>query len=705
MTLDIRGSLKNTKLNSNPYIVFDELFSNAVDSYLIRKSNETAEEPLKVHFAVEFFDRELDGSKVEFKITCTDNGAGLGDAEVKAFVTKDTSYKDDLGIAGIGECKGSGRIQFLHYFSKLMIDSVYIDGDVYKRRTLYIDRGTKEIDENSFRVEIIRPTAFRTAMTLDVIRETIYNRLFADKDLKAIFSAESLKNHIMVSFLPKFVSLKSFLGEFKIKFTSKYKNTVEELILHAAELPEITEKKEIKVQRKLAENDKGGSEEIFCVQHYKLNKNKYAIPQNVVALCAKSAVVKSITKLYLKTKSVENNPINGFYHLILIVGAYLDKHVNEQRDGFDIPIDAQNDEMLFDTDLLSFEEMIAGLDETINKMLTPPDWDKAKIIRKVGEKYGVSGEMIAEANVRIHFGDTEDAVVKRVLTAYQDRIIRDTSDIFDIKQEILRLEPSSPDFRKKVNDIAWKYTSSLKSIDMANLSQLVVRRAAIIETLDVAVKRELDIQNIDDGKRRKDERLIHSIFFPMGRDSHDVTDHDIWLLSEEYHYYDYIASDKALSKIRWNDNQFLFESGIDEELEQIFKKNYDQNAGKRPDIAIFNKGGAAIIIEFKAPSVYLDEHIGDLMEYAQLLAAKSNGRLKRFYGYLLGTHINPNRVVGHQRFPSGRGWFGTADIQEHSTGRRLGELYSELLYYDDITDRARQRLEVYKKRLNFDVRK
>jgi hypothetical protein len=31
MTLDIRGSLKNTKLSSNKYVVIEELISNAID--------------------------------------------------------------------------------------------------------------------------------------------------------------------------------------------------------------------------------------------------------------------------------------------------------------------------------------------------------------------------------------------------------------------------------------------------------------------------------------------------------------------------------------------------------------------------------------------------------------------------------------------------------------------------------------------------
>ena len=66
--------------------------------------------------------------------------------------------------------------------------------------------------------------------------------------------------------------------------------------------------------------------------------------------------------------------------------------------------------------------------------------------------------------------------------------------------------------------------------------------------------------------RRKDERIIHSIFFPMRKDSSEVTDHDIWLLSEEYQYYDYISSDKPLSQIRWSDKEMLFEQGIDSEI-------------------------------------------------------------------------------------------------------------------------------------------
>lgn len=44
----------------------------------------------------------------------------------------------------------------------------------------------------------------------------------------------------------------------------------------------------------------------------------------------------------------------------------------------------------------------------------------------------------------------------------------------------------------------------------------------------------------------------------------------------------------------------------------------------RPDMAIFSKEGPAIIVEFKAPGVSMDDHIGDLSEYAL-----AGGQIKR----------------------------------------------------------------------------
>ena len=98
----------------------------------------------------------------------------------------------------------------------------------------------------------------------------------------------------------------------------------------------------------------------------------------------------------------------------------------------------------------------------------------------------------------------------------------------------------------------------------------------------------------------------------------------------------------------------------------------------------------------------MDDHMGDLMEYAHLLAAKSKGRIKKFYGYLIGDTVKPLRLKGYKKFPSDKGWFSTDSLEDPETGKLYGELYSEILFYQDFVDRAEQRLKIYKEKLGIE---
>jgi hypothetical protein len=150
MTLDIRGSIKNTKLSSNRYVVFEELISNAIDSFLIRKHEDASAPSMRVEIEVDISATGLLEDREVMAVSCKDNGCGLGDDQLKAFLTKDTSYKDDLPISGIGKCKGAGRIQFFHHFSALLIDSTYRQGSSTFRREMRYSEPQKQIDFDNF---------------------------------------------------------------------------------------------------------------------------------------------------------------------------------------------------------------------------------------------------------------------------------------------------------------------------------------------------------------------------------------------------------------------------------------------------------------------------------------------------------------------------------------------------------------------------
>ena len=152
MTLDIRGSLKNTRKSKNALVVVDELIANSVDAFLIRRATTQGDLNLEIKFSVRAQKSDLLGHEYDLEIECVDNGCGLGPDQLKAFLTKDTSYKDDLNIPGIGNCKGAGRVQFFHHFSKLSLLSMYLEDGKKNRVHLPAEENRKEIEETDFEI-------------------------------------------------------------------------------------------------------------------------------------------------------------------------------------------------------------------------------------------------------------------------------------------------------------------------------------------------------------------------------------------------------------------------------------------------------------------------------------------------------------------------------------------------------------------------
>ena len=697
LTLDIRGSLKNTRISSNPLVVVDELLANSIDAFQIRQSGEAADVPLQIQLSIKTTQADLLGNDYGLEIVCKDNGCGLGPEQLKAFLTKDTSYKDDLSIPGIGKCKGTGRVQFFHHFSAISISSTYRTEEGLFQIDLDEVKDRKVIEEEDFKVGERGAGEVGTQIRLTAVSPKVREKLLTATDVHRLLPANQIKLHVLFNLLQRFVSLKESLGEFLIEFRSDLGGAVTTANLQPSDIPEHTSKSTI-VAKHINGEDSVSAD--FSITHYKLPADRYDLPMNIIGLCAKAAIVKLITSRYLKTKTLQNNPIEGYFHIILVEADLLDDGVNEQRDGFDKIPESDGSADLFDGIQITFDDIYSVLDEKVQELIAPPDWSREKIVADVAQDYGVSEEMLSYSKTRVNFGDTPIELAKRALTNLQVKVVDETSSLMMMRDAIKKLEPDSEDFRRKINDLSWEYAASLKTIDMANLSQLVVRRANLIDVLDMAVNEGLSVQSsLPDGKRRRNEALIHNIFFPMRKDSEEVSDHDVWLLSEEYHYYDYIASDKPLSQIKWAGSENLFEADIDVEVSKMLAKIADENGGGRPDLALFHEEGSAVIVEFKAPGVSLDEHVGDLTEYATLLAAKSNGKLKKFYGYLIGDTVNPVRLQSYNKLPGASGFFNTSNIREPDTQVAIGQLYSELIFYKDVVERSRKRIGVYRERL------
>lgn len=697
MTLDINGGLKNTDISSNKYVVIDELLSNAIDSYLIRRESEQFDDALTVEIKIDFEKHQLfeEFGEKNITISCTDNGAGFGPQQLKAFVTRDSTFKDHLKISGLGKCKGTGRIQFFHFFTKLTISSVVSEADQLSLVELNVNENTREIQLSDFKHSAIGDVEKKTTLELSWLKEDAARKHFDSNGVKSDLAAETIKQHLFMTFLNRLIFLKGVIGDFDIKISDNLAGHSNSVHIRSAELPSPTETSVLPLT--CIHGNSKDQKAVIKISRYSLQASKFKDSKHEVALCANSSVVLSLSKHYFRNQRDREKPINEMFELIFVESEILENTVNDQRDNFNLKKDCVGSDLLSG---FSLQDIIDSIEDYVYQILTPQEFDRENLVKLTNERFGITQSMISEANIKIRYSDDEESIAKRVLRKYQEDIVKDTSEIFDLKKELVQLDPRSENFREKIGELSWKYTSTIKKVDMANLSQLVVRRSSILDVLKMSIDSMLACQQ-DEFARQQNEKIIHNIFFPTGKDSTDNVDHDIWLLNEEHHYFDHIASDKPLASFPWDDTTKVFESDVDERLEALFKENNEKHRLKRPDIAIFNEEGAAVIVEFKAPGVGLQDHISDLIQYARLLAAKSNGRIRKIYGYLIGDTIDDSRMPGsYTQFPSGMGYFSSEAIIDHKTRIPYGELYSEVLQYSQFVDRATKRLAKYREKLN-----
>lgn len=323
--------------------------------------------------------------------------------------------------------------------------------------------------------------------------------------------------------LQRLITLKKLTGLFRIDISSTRGNIKKPASIVSGNLPEAVGLiKELALAYLHSKDKRIGP--LLKVTRYSFSAHEFPNFQHEVALCANSAVVQSITKHYLKHANDRKRPNGRNFELLLVESELLEEKVNQQRDGFDIPLTCTDSESL--SQEFSLDDVVNSLEDYVFQIITPSDFDKDKLVLSTEQKFGITRQMIEGSSVKVHYGDNEENIARRVLKKLQDDIVGDTSKLFKLKDELLQLDSRTPDFRAKVSELSWKYASSIKKMDMTNLSQLVVRRSAMIEILRMAVAGLLACQEEEPGKRNANERIIHNIFFPMGRDSTETVEHD-----------------------------------------------------------------------------------------------------------------------------------------------------------------------------------
>lgn len=487
----------------------------------------------------------------EFEII--DNGAGFDDENFESFTTSDTKHKQGA--------KGIGRFMWLKAFEAVRISSVYPANGGFKKRTFNFRLSSKGVEN----LEVINwhNEEPKTKVSLMAYKER-YQKT-CPKSLEII--GERLIEHCLIYFLS------SNCPHIKLRddHTSIYLN----------------EHFNNNVKGKTNTVSFTVKNEDFKLTHLRLYFSNEK--NHEVHICGNDRVVESwnlgkrIPDLNAKLNDEEGN---HFKYASCVVAEYLDKHVNVERTGFNIPKQEELQGLFIET--VSMDEIETAVLVEVRKYLEdylrPVKEEKtnriAHFIETKAPQYRATVKYMPDALDQIPPDLPEeklDIELHRLKARFNIELKEQTQHLIDSTTGVIE---DADEYLAEYN----KLLSKISDLSTDQLAEYVLYRKSIISILD----KSLQIRN---SNKYLLEAALHRIIYPMRKSSDEVDyeQHNLWLIDEKLSYHYFLSSDQRLDK-----------------LDVI-----DSDSDDRPDIVVFNKAlayaesappfNSIVIIEFKRP--------------------------------------------------------------------------------------------------------
>lgn len=672
-----------------------EAINNSIESLNFRD----VPEGKKIEITLNFND--LDSQNIILNdMKVVDNGDGFNEdsyARFKQILDKSKGYNN----------RGTGRLQYIHRFSEISVDSHYKENGKWKKRSFKCNK-EKFIYANNESTNASVLTKHQTTVHMKG-----FKALNRDHSYFQNLSFERFASIVRAQF-----SLRAYLDKKKgIDFPT---------FILRFEFQVVNEPCEIEITPKdFREPKQEGSFEVNyytpCLDKYseiKFEKDTTTSPEiikwavfefdesEVVShgafLCSKDIPVEEIKNPILSKKiSFEGKKkITAFY------GDYLDRpsHVNDSVDSFTIkrrdqitPGDISNDmfekssfvylddiEEKAKTQLLHIYEDVAKEQERLKKS-----------VLAIAKSLGISLEIARK--VKISLSDNDDSITQKLYAEEGVFLASKSNQMRKVIDELSDLDPTSCDYQKQLSEKSTVISSLIDSQNKEELSKYVVRREIITSLLDKALKVQLSTQltPLPKGRNRDREGVIHDLIFKR---KNSVGPNDLWILNEEFVHFDGF-SEMRIKDFKAPDGKELIDPVYAEEME-----GYGFNSDKRPDIFLFAEEGKCVIVEFKEPNTNLSHYIHQMPQYCKLLANYSTIKITNFYCYLIGEKIHPEADLDEYEESVNGDWYRDSIPVKRSGGNRerIASIRMEIIKLSDIHKRAHRRNKNFAQKLGLD---
>lgn len=249
-----------------------------------------------------------------------------------------------------------------------------------------------------------------------------------------------------------------------------------------------------------------------------------------------------------------------------------------------------------------------------------------------------------------------------------------------------------------------QFTKIVPLQNRTGLTKYIARRKLVLKVFEMVLNREL--KKLENGERI-DEEILHNLIFHKHSDNPDQS--DLWLFDDQFLYFKG-TSEYKLDKICIDGTKLIKEKLTKEEEEYKIRNTYDDKKKDRgilrPDIFLYPEEGKCVIIEFKAPDVDVSEYLDQITLYASLINNLSNDKFKihTFYGYLVGENVDYEAISDKNPY-----FIEAANLKyifrpdypiKGKFNKSQGNLYTEIIKYSDIFERAKNRNRIFLEKLD-----
>jgi len=698
ISISYYGRIKKIPKHNDKLRPIFEAFTNAIEAIRLCYDNDLSkgEIIIKVELNKNLYSEKSED--LDFScITIEDNGIGFNETDFTRFLRLDDTSK------GFGN-KGSGRVQFIHYFDKAEFESVYADETSttgFKKRKFTLSSNKAFIQKNAIvrhdsdeeTTENKTRTILKLSFPLDNKEREFYKKVSVEhieKNLRYKYIALLCEHR---DALPKIIIQRTINGLVETE-TNITKDVVPQTDKPQVNIDVYYSKINLKGKLEYSDNF-----ETLNLKSFKINQKD--LDKNSLQLVSKGEIAQEIKLECLPKDDI----IDDNHYLFLLSGELIDNADDDERGSIKIATiedlkKSQGDgNALFSNEVITIEEIRERANNSISEIypeIKKYEEEKEKDREELRKMFLIPSDTMKKAKIKS--SDSEEEVLEKIYSTDAQLIAQRDIEIKKRLEAIKKLTPDKEHYQEELKKEVEELTQAIPLQNRTALAQHIARRQLVLTLFQDIIDRSKSGETID-------EKILHNLIFQQYSDKPD--DSDLWLVNEEFIYFQG-TSESQLGNIIYRGESILKNELTQEEEDYRLKQSGDAKQ-KRTDVLLFPKEGKCIIIELKRPDVNVSEHLNQISRYASLInnLSKEQFNFSTYYGYLIGENIDIDDIEDNDTdfkpafsldfifrpFKRIAGKFGKED----------GALYTEVIKYSTLLDRAKFRNQIFIDKLGINI--